>query len=292
MVAKDDINHLQTIVEEVKHLYLSQERPVELSEVESEEIVSVVNQLKLMQVEDTIINELIAHLLKVELDSKSDKNNSVILSEAVNWCLKRIKIAPKLMSQHAKEVHCFIGPTGAGKTSMLAKLASHYQKYNTLIVSMDDKKVAASDQMRVYAKLLNIDFKVFSNAKSLNDFLKKSNSYELVLVDLPGTNLKNKSSVSKLSAVTESPNIFSHLVLPITERKIQLENNVRHYTQLGINSLVFTKLDESWKYGDIFNLSYRWGIPVSYFSCGRSIPEDIERSTKNESLKEYFLFRY
>ena len=118
------------------------------------------------------------------------------------------------MSQHAKEVHCFIGPTGAGKTSMLAKLASHYQKYNTLIVSMDDKKVAASDQMRVYAKLLNIDFKVFSNAKSLNDFLKKSNSYELVLVDLPGTNLKNKSSVSELSAVTESPNIFSHLVLP------------------------------------------------------------------------------
>ena len=58
MVAKDDINHLQTIVEEVKHLYLSQERRVELSEVESEEIVSVVNQLKLMQVEDTIINRV------------------------------------------------------------------------------------------------------------------------------------------------------------------------------------------------------------------------------------------
>ena len=86
MVAKDDITHLQTIVEEVKHLYLSQERPVELSEVESEEIVSVVNQLKLMQVEDTIINELISHLLKVELDSKSDTNNSIILFNFFSYC--------------------------------------------------------------------------------------------------------------------------------------------------------------------------------------------------------------
>ena len=285
VVLKGDIGHLERVIEEVKHLYLSKEKTEDLLDVDNKDIIAIVNQLKLMQVDSTIINDLVTYLQKKAIQEEHD---NATLSEAVKWCLKRIKISPKLMSQHSKEVHCFFGPTGSGKTTMVAKLASHYQKYNTLIVSMDDKKVGGSDQMRVFAKLLNVDFRVFADTTSLKKFIDKNESYELILIDLPGTDLKNKSSVASLSSLTEHQSIFSHLILPVTERKIQLENNIRHYSQLGINSLIFTKLDESWKYGDIFNLSYSWGIPVSYFSSGRGIPEDVERATKERIIEKIF----
>ena len=115
VVSKKDILHMEKIVEEVKYLYLNNEKSSDFSDIENEAITSIVNQLKLMDVDDTVINQLTSSLLKLELSKDTEKAKTSCLSESVNWFLKRIKIAPKLMSQDKREIHCFVGPTGAGK---------------------------------------------------------------------------------------------------------------------------------------------------------------------------------
>ncbi|MBF0441246.1 MAG: flagellar biosynthesis protein FlhF, partial [Oligoflexales bacterium] len=100
---------------------------------------------------------------------------------------------------------------------------------------------------------------------------------------------KNKSNLSDLNAIKDlNIPVDFHLVLSITEKENQMDMVIRRFSEIGISSLIFTKIDETWSYGEIFNLSTKWSIPLSYFGIGQKIPEEIERASRERVCERIF----
>jgi flagellar biosynthesis protein FlhF len=132
----------------------------------------------------------------------------------------------------------------------------------------------------------------FLAANAAEDLLKVHETFrgtELVLIDTAGISPKNKSGIQALAAIKNlNLPIDFHLCLSSTESQSQLDNEVRSFLSTGLSSLVFSKLDESWAYGEIFNLSKTWSLPLSFFSIGQQIPDDIERATRERVIERIF----
>ena len=110
-----------------------------------------------------------------------------------------------------------------------------------------------------------------------------------VLVDTAGRSPKSKGNLKDLLTLKkmERPIDF-HLVMSLTEKETQMDRTIRSFSKVGIQSFLFSKLDETWSYGNIFNLTQKWGVPLSYFGIGQKIPENIERATRERVVERIF----
>ena len=204
--------------------------------------------------------------------------------------MTRTKISPRWGAFDGEtQIHTFVGPSGVGKSSMVCKLAAEYHlkdKRNVLIVSYDNQRLGSAEQMRLYAKVLGTSFETISSISDLNGVIKKHSDCEIVLVDTAGRSPKSTNAIEEMQTLKdlEYSNNF-HLVLSMTDQKTQVERTIRSFVKLGVSSLMFTKMDESWSYGEVFNTMHKWGIPISWFSVGQNIPEDIERASRERVVE-------
>ncbi len=298
LVSKDRIQSIESGLHELRLLFSEYLRTSEGTAISDlpKVLVPLYQHLKLMGLEQEHIAELLKFLKSIpEPEEHGDFENpeEFYKSHAMRWMLKRIIIAPRWnIIAGNTALHAFIGPSGSGKTTLLAKIAAHYKKNENakvLIVSFDNQRVAASDQLRVYAKILDIPFETISDPNELEGKLLQHRNTEVALIDTAGRNPKDPSEINDLSALTElSLPINFHLTLTVTERQSQLDRAVRNFSQLGLESLMFTKLDESWTYGEIYNLSHKWSVPLGYFSSGQKIPGDFEKATRERVIERIF----
>jgi flagellar biosynthesis protein FlhF len=253
-------------------------------------------QLQLTGVDEALTAQLIKYLQDLPDDTTAQKSESPVeyyRSQSIRWMLKRITIAPKAQATKGNlMISAFVGPSGCGKTSVVAKLASQFsrqQKAKVLIVSLDHQRVGGSEQLRIFAKILGCEFEVIENASELEKAIQSHRDAEVVLIDTAGRSPKNQQKMGDLTDLAKLPiPVEFHLVLSCSERPAHLDRCVRSFSGLSISSLCFTKLDETWSYGDIFNLSTRWSLPLSYFSVGPKIPDDLERATKERVVERIF----
>jgi flagellar biosynthesis protein FlhF len=297
---KSQLQAIESGVEELKLLLMEALRQQNGSNLKDAPIaiVDIHRQLQVMGVEEAQIAQLVKFLR--ELPNPEDQSpklpespSEYYKSQAIRWMLKRIKLATKWQpSKGSMLVHAFVGPSGCGKTSLVAKLAASYarqHKCKVLAVSFDNQRLAAQEQLRVYSKILDVYFESIDSADELEGVLEKHRDCEIVLIDTAGHSPKNQSKIQDLTALSKlSLPIEFHLVLSVSEKAMQLDRSVRSFANLGISSLCFTKLDESWSYGEIFNLSSKWSIPLSFFSTGQRIPEDVERASKERVIERLF----
>ena len=194
--------------------------------------------------------------------------------------------------QGTTSVHAFVGPTGIGKTTTVAKLASLFRRKDNLkvlLLSYDDYRLAASEQLRIYSKIIDSPFETISRLDELPSILDKYKNIEMVLIDTAGRSPKSASMIKDLEYFKSCPvSVDVHLVLSTTDKEMQLDRTIRSFSPVGIQSLIFSKLDESWSYGEIFNMSSKWSLPLSYFAIGQKIPDDIERSSRERVVERIF----
>ena len=249
-------------------------------------------QLRLMGISDVTVAELVRHLRALPAVGDTD-GESYYRDQAIRWMMKRIKIAPRWsVMAGSVSYQAIIGASGVGKTSIAAKLAALYalrEKHQVVVVSLDHQRLAAAEQMRIFCKIIGLPFVA---ANSVDDLLKIQESHkdvELVLIDTAGVSSKNSQAIAELATLKEQglPVDF-HLCVSATAKESQVEQEIRSFLNLGISSLMFSKLDESWAFGEIFNASRKWSIPLSFFSIGQQIPEDIERSTRERVIERIF----
>jgi flagellar biosynthesis protein FlhF len=174
----------------------------------------------------------------------------------------------------------FVGPTGSGKTTTIAKLASYYSLYkqfNVSLLTADTYRIAAIDQIRTFADIMHIGLQVVFSPDEVRSALEECTKDDIVLVDTAGRSQRNADHMRELAKLLDwlKPDEL-HLVLSATTKDSDLADTIRRYDDLGVNRLVFTKLDETARLGNIFNTVSRSGIPVSYFTFGQSVPDDIE----------------
>lgn len=179
-----------------------------------------------------------------------------------------------------------VGPTGVGKTTTIAKLAgklSLIDKKNVGLITIDTYRIGAVDQLRAYADIMNIPFKVVLTCKELEGALASMKKCDVVLVDTTGRSSKNSMQISELRTFVEKLNTENiHLVISSTTKNRDIETIIDGYKILNYKNIIITKLDETSSYGSILNITDYAKKPLSFVTTGQSVPDDIKVLTPTE----------
>jgi flagellar biosynthesis protein FlhF len=187
------------------------------------------------------------------------------------------------MKKNGSRVIAVVGPTGVGKTTTIAKLAALYaleRGVKVALVTTDNFRVGAVEQLATYAKIMDLPLEVVANAQELSAALAKHGDKDLVLIDTAGRSPKDAERLDELKGFLEShPGIETHLCVCATTRARELDDTVASFAKLPLAKLLFTKLDESESFGSIVEVHLKHRLPVSYLTTGQKVPEDIEVAT-------------
>lgn len=198
--------------------------------------------------------------------------------------LKLGQVQPIKMEKEDKKpkIVLFIGPTGVGKTTTIAKLSSKLileQKKKIAILTADTYRISAVEQIKTYASILSIPVEVLYEKEEVEKILPKYKDYDYILVDTAGRSHKNKDRMDDLKEFMEGFSQYSisvYLVLSATTKYKDLKKIVALYEDISECNLIFTKLDETDAIGNILNIKLDTGMSLSYISYGQNVPDDIE----------------
>ena len=194
--------------------------------------------------------------------------------------VKRVRTGgPLLKGEGYPSIGLLIGPSGAGKTAAVAKLASHYrleQRKSVALITFDTCRETAVGQLRRYAKVVGVPFACAVSARQVHEGLRRHTQVDLVLIDMPGIGPRDLVLAQELRRLLPKGVVTTHLVLQASTREQELCRITRCLGDLPQPHLLFTKLDETESFGTIFEVAHQTGMPLSYWSIGRRVPGDIE----------------
>ncbi|MGN1156960.1 MAG: flagellar biosynthesis protein FlhF [Agathobacter sp.] len=202
---------------------------------------------------------------------------------------------PKTIELSGKKpnVVFFIGPTGVGKTTTIAKIASKYKvEYNRKVafITADTYRIAATEQLRVYANILDAPMSIVYSAEEINAAIEKYMDYDLIFVDTAGFSHKNeqqRTDTQKLvNGINEAYRKEVYLVLSATTKYNDLMDIVDIYREIADYKLIFTKLDETSTYGNMLNIKLYADADLSYVTTGQNVPDDIEVFDTQKIVKQ------
>ena len=178
-----------------------------------------------------------------------------------------------------KRICAFIGPTGTGKTTTLAKLAAHHlfdRKAKVGIVTMDTYRIGATDQLKKYADIMGVPIEVAKDKTSLEKVILRLSERDIILVDTPGRSLRDEGHLLKLKDVLSSvPGIETHLVLSMTSSHHCMMDTATRFGMTDYDTIIFTKLDDTASCGTMYSVIEEMKKPVSYVTDGQNVPQDI-----------------
>jgi flagellar biosynthesis protein FlhF len=185
-----------------------------------------------------------------------------------------------LDAENDYKVAMFIGPSGAGKTTAIVKLAAHFrlqENRSVALITLDTCRMAAVEQLRTYAHVLGVPLETVQSTAEVVEAIRRHRQASLILIDTPGLGPHETAQLMNLAGLKDSyGSIETHLVLSATTRMQDLRRTVARYTACAPSRLLFTKLDETEEYGNLFELAYQTTLPLSYWSNGQRVPEDFE----------------
>lgn len=238
--------------------------------------------------ENEIDEDLISTLLKnCNVDIRQiDINDKEIIKDF----LTRV-IPTNISNNHENldsKVIFFIGPTGVGKTTTIAKLAANYnleKGLNVGLISADTYRIAAVEQLKVYSDILNIPLEVIYSSDEIHHAIERLSSRDIIMVDTAGRSHKNHEHIKELAMLLdEVKNKSIYLVVSSTTKSSDLKDILNTYAFLEDYKIIFTKLDEVSTYGSILNIAMTEPESLSYVTTGQSVPDDIEVITSNKIL--------
>ena len=197
------------------------------------------------------------------------------------------------LSEKKPKIVFIIGPTGVGKTTTIAKIASKFKiekKKNVAFITTDTYRIAATDQLNVYADILSSPVSIVYDINDFNNEVAKYSDMDLVLVDTAGFSHKNQTQKDELkkllSLVSEDYEKEIYLVLSATTKYHDLKEIVDTYKSFTDFKIIFTKLDETGAYGNILNMKLYTQADLSYVTTGQNVPDDIEVVDSQKIVKQ------
>lgn len=221
--------------------------------------------------------------LSERLSSEEANDRSVIVNHLKEFIMKQVSVAEIVENGHGPKVVMFVGPTGVGKTTTIAKLAAINaikKKKKVALVTLDTYRIAAVEQLKVYARIMGIPVHVVANHGDFAKTVAGIKGADLIFVDTAGRGQKDKTHMEELRRIFDTGiTLETHLVLSATAKEKDMMDVIRRFKNTQVDRLLFTKLDETTTYGGIFNAIVVFRKPVSYLTTGQRVPEDIEPAT-------------
>ena len=247
---------------------------------------------------DNEVSEKYVNQILDDAEKMANTNNSVdvILSNVYQKMILKFG-EPCSISLEGKKprVVFFIGPTGVGKTTTIAKIASKYkveEEKKVAFVTADTYRIAATEQLHIYANILDAPMSIVYSAEDLNQAIEKYAEYDLIFVDTAGFSHKNeeqKMDIKKLiDGLEEQYEREVFLVLSATIKYKDLLDIVDSYQEISKYKLIFTKLDETTSYGNLLNVRLYSGAELAYMTTGQNVPDDIEEFNSQRIVKQLF----
>lgn len=286
-VIEEKLDNLQTMLEQrmsenVKKAVEEQEPVKEEKNVNFTFIQLIYNQLIDNEVDEKYVNQIVS-----EIESFLRKENTLdtVLASVYQKIILKLGSPNgiKLDNKHA-EIAFFVGPTGVGKTTTIAKIASYFKLEKDAKVAMitsDTYRIAAVEQLRTYANILDVPLQVVYTIEELNTALEQFKEYDLILIDTAGRSHKNREQCEEMIHLVSDSVLPSgctknvYLVLSAATKYRDLMNIVDAYSEIGKYSLIFTKLDETSALGNILNIRLKTNASLSYVTSGQTVPDDI-----------------
>jgi flagellar biosynthesis protein FlhF len=173
-----------------------------------------------------------------------------------------------------------IGPTGVGKTTTVAKLAANFclrDQRKVGLITLDTYRIAAVEQLRTYAQIIDVPLEVAASADQLRDAVQRLGHCDVVLIDTAGRSQRDAGKIRQLAAYfTAVQPHETHLVLSSTAGQKVLDETIERFKVIGIDRVIFTKLDEALGFGVILNCLQKANAKLSYVTTGQDVPSDIE----------------
>jgi len=200
------------------------------------------------------------------------------------------KIEP---AQDGPKVVFFVGPTGVGKTTTIAKIASKFcveEKRKVALLTADTYRIAAAEQLRTYANILEVPFRIIYSDKEVEPLYHEFKDFDYILVDTAGHSHHNEeqrlNSKLMIHSLDEVAQTEVYLVLSATTKYRDLVSIADTYREMTDYTLIFTKLDETTSLGNLLNLRLYTEAEMSYVTCGQNVPEDIEFFNPQTTVKQ------
>ncbi len=237
------------------------------------------NNLIKNEVEASIADKILQTVNEKLGNSTSVNDTASLMFNIINGMLG--KSEPITLKEDGKPtVVIFVGPTGVGKTTTLAKIAATFALHNKKKVGMitaDTYRIAAVEQLKTYAEILGTPVSVIYSPSEIKAAIDQHSDKDLILIDTPGRSHTNKAQFEELKtlvAASEADELY--LVLSATTSNRNVQEILNNYSFLENYKLIFTKLDETVINGVILNTKYFTGKSLSYVTNGQSVPDDIE----------------
>ncbi|MGI6484886.1 MAG: flagellar biosynthesis protein FlhF [Thermoanaerobacterales bacterium] len=244
------------------------------------------------QVDTKIARDIISSVIKaLSKDTVIDDKN--IYNAVKNEISDRIGCtSPIDLVYDGCSVVAFVGPTGVGKTTTIAKLASHfalYQGKEVAMITADTFRVGAIEQLKLYGELLGVPVRTIYNFDDTKKIMEELKSYDLLLIDTTGTSPNNKLQIRKTKGLLEAlAPTDVYMVISAATKGQDICQILNNYKEMNYNKLLITKLDETNTYGPILNAIEITKCPLSYITSGQNVPDDIEIAS-SEKIAEMIL---
>jgi flagellar biosynthesis protein FlhF len=234
-----------------------------------------------------------SHLVESGLDEKlASKILQKALEQNIEQSADSLKESLKLMKKvlpckgeiglnsHGPKIVAFVGPTGVGKTTTVAKIAAEYalrRGKKVAMVSLDTYRLGAVDQLRIYGDIMEVPVEVAGGKEELRQIIASHNDKDLILIDTTGRSHQDKDYSRQLKEVFDAVGgVETHLVLSVTAQEKLFTATYHQFSSMGVDRVLFTKLDEGLSFGSLFNFTVRNRLPISYLTSGQQVPEDLE----------------
>ncbi len=252
--------------------------------------------IKLSELHESMLNnevdEFVAEsLVKTALEQTRTAKTGDIMTDFMPRSLERfVKCAgPIRITGPGPKIVALVGPTGVGKTTAIAKLASAFEvldRRSVALITVDIRRAAAVQQLRTYAEILRVPFEVALNPVELRRAVRKHSHVDIILIDTAGRSPYKWLSILELASFFNGiGDMEIHLVLSAATRLSENLAAIERFSALDVSRLLITKIDEINDYGEILNVASSCRKAISYLTTGQNVPDDIEVATHEKIMK-------